>query len=123
MGTYADAYKEASRKEGTKEIGVTYFKFEEVGKHIVGVYVGFNPVPGQYQGQEYNQYLFETDDGPIKFHLGAAADRDYAPLLVIGEIYMVRYDGKQDIGKGQQVNRFHVEHIDKSFLPVPNAGA
>ena len=119
METYADAYKGASRKGGTQEIGVTYHKWEAIGSQIIGMYIGCNPVTGRFAGQEYMQYMFETDNGPIKFHLGAAADRDYGPLLVVGEIYFIRYDGQEAISGGNKVNRFHVEHVDKAFLGTP----
>ena len=115
MAGYAEAYKSASRKGGTTEIGVTYVKWEKVGQSIVGLFIDKNEVPGRFQGQVYNQYLFETDDGPIKFHIGAAADRDIGKIMVPGEIYVIRYDGQESIGNSQRVNRFHVEHIDKAF--------
>lgn len=119
MGDYAKAREAASRKGATEEIGVTYRPWEKEGQELVGVYVTANEVPGQFQGQFYNQYLFETDDGMVKFHLGAAADRDLGPLFVPGEIYYIRYDGEQPIGGGKRVNRFHVEHVPKEFLAKP----
>ncbi|GAI56426.1 unnamed protein product [marine sediment metagenome] len=58
-------------------------------------------------GGEYNQYLFETDEGLVKFALGRSGDGEIGAVLEKGHVYQVEFLGQESISGGRKVNKFN----------------
>ncbi len=111
---YNELYEKAQNEGQTKDLSAEYKEWKNAGDFIVGKFLGCNTVTSRLGSGEYNQYLFETDDGLIKFAMGAVTDSEVAPLMEKGNIYRVEYQGKTKISGGRQVNRFKVGQIQLS---------
>lgn len=107
--SYKELY-ESSRKANTlKSVTPEYFKWKKEGDQVIGAYISYSPVQSRMGDKEYNQYIFETDNGLVKFALGRATDNEITPILARGVVYAVTFRGKEDIAGGRSVNRFEVE--------------
>lgn len=126
-------YNEMGRIARARNLGTdltpTFIDFNKVGGYVVGKYVSHNSVQSTLSEGSYNQYLFETDQGMIKFHLGAATDKEIAPLLKCGHIYLIEFQGKAQIERGRSVNKFKIRELDPTLFtdeylekPVDNEG-
>jgi len=109
--SYKELY-ENSRKTGTnKSVTPEYFKWKKEGDQIIGAFVSCSPVQSRLGDKEYNQYIFETDSGLVKFALGRSADNEITPILGRGVVYAITFKGKEDIAGGRSVNRFEIEEV------------
>ena len=111
MKSYQELYEAAKKSKATKQLTPEYIKWESEGQQIIGAFISFNSVQSRLGGTEYNQYIFETDTGLVKFALGRSADSEFTPQLAKGLVYAVTYMGKEKIAGGRSVNRFSVEEI------------
>jgi len=111
MKTYKQLYEEAKKAKSLRALTPAYHKWEKGDEQIVGAYISQNAVQGSMGGISYNQYIFETDKGRIKFALGRAADGEFGDMFVRGLVYSVTFKGKERISGGRSVNRFEVEEI------------
>ncbi len=111
MKSYRELYVAAKKAKAVKQLTPSYFKWEEKGQVIVGAYISQNAVQSRLGGTEYNQYIFETDEGRVKFALGRAADSEFGEAFAQGVVYAITFEGKDRISGGRQVNRFNVEEI------------
>lgn len=116
MKSYQELYKAAQKDKTLKHLTPGYVKWEKVGQQIIGAYISHNAVQSRLGGAEYNQYIFETDGGLVKFALGKSADSEFTPQLARGVVYAITYQGKERISGGRQVNRFDVAEIGISDL-------
>jgi len=117
---YEKMYQDAEKNKTAEEIVPTFVKFEKVDQYIVGAYIEEIEITSQNTGQTYKQYIFDTDTGRVKFHLGSNADREIGSQFVKGAIYFVQSKGKEDIGHGQSVNKWVVKLVkasDHDFVP------
>jgi len=111
MKSYRELYNRSKKAKTVKSLTPNYVKWEKKGQQIIGAFISFNPVQSRLGGSEYNQYIFETDEGLIKFALGKSADSEFTPQLASGIVYAITYEGKENIAGGRQVNRFNLEEI------------
>ena len=116
MRSYQELYNSSKKAKTVKQLTPVYVKWEKEGQMIIGAFISYNPVQSRLGGTEYNQYIFETDLGLIKFALGRSADSEFTPVLAKGVVYAVTYEGKEKISGGRQVNRFKVEEIGVSDM-------
>ena len=116
MKSYRELYASAKKTKAVKQLTPAYIKWEEEGQLIVGAYINQNAVQSRLGGTEYKQYIFETDDGLIKFALGRAADSEFSEMFGKGVVYAITFEGKEKISGGRQVNRFNVEEIGISDM-------
>ena len=93
-----------------------YFEFKDKGSKIVGKLKGVAAVQSSLSAGTYNQYLMEADAGLTKFHLGAAVDKEVAPMMRVDQIYYIEYLGKVKISGGRSVNKFKVLEIDPALF-------
>jgi hypothetical protein len=115
---YKEIYEKAKNEGQVKELTAQYKEWKQPNDIIVGKFISTNKVQSRLGGSEYNQYLFETDEGLIKFALGAITDHEALPLMKPGGIYAIEYQGKQQIQGGRQVNRFNVTEVDTSDVDL-----
>ena len=109
--TYSKMYDNAQKAKVVKQLTPTYHEWKKEGDKIIGAFITRTEVQSRLGGQSYNQYLFDTDDGLIKFALGRMADSELQDQFVKGGIYAIEYRGKEKIAGGRSVNRFSVEEI------------
>ena len=114
MKSYQELYEQAKKGKATKQLTPEYIKWEKEGQMIVGAYISHNPVQSRLGGTEYNQYIFETDKGLVKFALGRSADSEFTPQIARGVVYAITYLGKDKIAGGRTVNRFSFEEVGVS---------
>uniref|UniRef100_A0A6H1ZTU5 Uncharacterized protein n=1 Tax=viral metagenome TaxID=1070528 RepID=A0A6H1ZTU5_9ZZZZ len=114
MKSYKQLYQEAKKNKALKQLTPKYHQWDKEGDCIIGAYINQNPVTSRLGGQQYNQYIFETDEGLVKFSLGRAADSEFAEMFAKGIVYSIRFEGKEKISGGRTVNRFMVEEIGVS---------
>ena len=105
---YTEEYEKAKKQKETKDLTPEYLTWDKKGDTIVGRYKGRSLVSGKL-GSEYHQYIFDTDAGLVKFHLGAASDADVGAALEKGFCYAVTYLGQIKLEGGRRVNKFSVE--------------
>jgi hypothetical protein len=115
MAEYRKLMEQAVKKGAVKDLTPSFLEWKEKNTKIVGKYVGAVSVKSGLSEGSYNQYLFDTDAGLIKFHLGAATDGEIAGQLVSGHIYVIEYLGKEKLKGGHTVNKFKVIEIDPTL--------
>lgn len=119
---YEKMYQDAEKSKTTEEIVPTFKKFEKVDEYVVGAFIEEIEITSQNTGQTYKQYIFDTNEGRVKFHLGSNGDREIGSQFLKGAVYFVQFKGKEDIGHGQSVNKWNVKLVkarDDNFVPPP----
>lgn len=109
--SYKEAYDKAKKEESLQQITATYKEWNKKGEAVIGEYIHVNQVPGRQANTHYNQYLFQTDDGLIKFSMGGVTDNEAGVMMRMGEVYRVEFQGQEEIRGGQRVNRFLIERL------------
>lgn len=108
---YKEAYEKAKKEKSLEQLTATYKEWKEKGEVVIGEYVHVNQVPGRQPNTQYNQYLFKTDDGLIKFSMGGVTDNEAGVMMRVGEVYRVEFLGQEEIANKQRVNRFLIERL------------
>ena len=103
---YKEQFEAAKKAKVADKINPVFMKFEKEGDTIVGVFLAKSPVGSNKDEGSYNQYLFSTDDGMVKFHLGSVADGEIGAQLEVGTVYAIVYQGKEKISPTRDVNKF-----------------
>lgn len=109
--TYKEQFEAAKAAGRVQGVSPVWTRFEKEGDTVCGQLLGSSEVPSGLGTGSYLQYLMRTDDGLIKFSLGAATDRELAVVLKMGELYRIEFDGQTKIKGGKRVNRFLVDAI------------
>lgn len=110
--SYKKQFQDAKTAKKTRDLSPDYREWKKDGDQIVGRFLAKNSVAGQLAGKNYNQYLFDTDDGLVKFALGSATDNEAGALMGVGGVYAVLYHGKEDLKGGRSINRFEIVEIE-----------
>jgi hypothetical protein len=113
MTNYKQLYETAKKKGTLKQRTPEFIKFEEPGQTVIGEFVSANTVKSSLNDGNYNQYIFQTDDGLVKFSLGAASDAELEAVLIQGCIYGIEFLGNEKISGGRSVNKFNVVEINE----------
>jgi len=106
MKSYAELYEAAQKTKNIRQLTAEYRKFEKKDDFVLGKLVGVSPVQSALGGGEYNQYLFETDEGLAKFALGRSGDGEIGVVFEKGKVYRVTFLGQENISGGRRVNKF-----------------
>jgi len=106
MSTYKEMYDKAVKAKEIRQITATYHAWDKEGEVILGRFIGSSEVESSLGGGTYNQYLLETDEGPVKFALGRSADAEIGAMLKKDRIYRIEYRGQEEISGGRRVNKF-----------------
>ena len=108
---YADQKKAAKTNKTMQTIDVAFTQFKDKGDSILGKFLKRTEVESTREGQTYQQYLFDTDAGKVKFHLGRVADGEAGSLMRIGCVYEIVFQGQEAIGGNRRVNIFNISHL------------
>lgn len=111
METFRGLYDQAKKEKTTRQLTAEYRKFEKKGDSVLGRLVGVLAVQSTMGGGEYNQYLFETDEGLVKFALGRSGDGEIGVVFEKGKVYYIEFLGKEDISGGRRVNKFYCDEV------------
>ena len=109
--SYLQAAQKALKEGKGNNITPTYLTFDENRKVICGRFLNKAPVASSVSDGTYNQYLFDTDDGLVKFHLGSATDNEAGAVMKTGNVYHIEFLVKEDLKVGKTVNKYHIEEI------------
>jgi hypothetical protein len=116
---YKDLKDRAEKAGARKSLTPKFLELRTPGEEIVGRFMGTHEMPPKRGSTTYNQYIFDTDDGPVKFSMGANADKEILPSMVHGGVYCVRFDGAEEIEGGNSVNKWNVSEIKEDVLSDP----
>lgn len=111
MKTYQEMAAEAKKAKTGRSLTPEYLEWKTKGQEMVGVFISKAEIISSTGTGTYNQYLFQTDEGNVKFHLGHAADTEVAEVFKPGVIYSITFQGKEDIGGGKRVNKFDIVEV------------
>jgi hypothetical protein len=108
MTNLKEQFESAKAKKKTRSLSPEWITFDEPGKTVLGRILSWGPVASSLGSGSYNQYLMETDQGMVKFALGAAADRELCCVLHEGDLVCITYEGQVKIKGGKRCNKFDV---------------
>ena len=105
---YLEQLKAAREDKTVRNLVPEFRPWTKKGNQVVGRFISSAPITSRNKEGTYEQYVFDTDDGPVKFALGSASDREIRPSLKAGGVYAITFHGKEDIGGNRSVNKFEV---------------
>jgi len=108
---YVEQLAQAQKEGQARSLSATYVEWKENGSRIVGRLLNKNAVASSLGGGEYYQYLFDTDDGLVKFALGRATDSEAGALMKRGGVYAVTFGGTEKLKGGRRINRFEIIEV------------
>jgi len=112
--SYAKAFEEAKAKGRVNRLTSVPFRWEE-GKSLIGKFVSKSVIKSTNKNlPDFNQYLWETDEGPVTCIMSSAFDAKADTLLAPGRVYCITYRGKIPISKGHTYKVFDVERLMNS---------
>lgn len=111
MQTMKERLEEARKRKGAISLKVEYLKFEKPGDAVLGEFVSKTLIEGKEFDGLYCQYVFNTDAGPVKCHMGGAFDQEYAEMLKPGTLYLIEFTGTDDIGHNRVIKRYNVLEV------------
>jgi len=106
--SYQGLLDDATDKGKLERVSPSFVEFKNSGDSVTGKYLSAGEVVSNLGTGVYNHYTFDTDNGPVKFGLGGATDRDLAGLLKVGGVYHIVYLGKEALAGAKSVNKFEV---------------
>jgi len=111
---FQEMWNEAEAEKKIVDITPQWVPWEAEGQFIIGRFRGSSEVTSSLGEGTYLQYLFDTDDGLVKFSLGRATDNELKTVMVVGHVFQISYLGQDKIKGGRHVNKFKVQTIPGS---------
>jgi len=111
MKTYRQMAEDAAKAKEALQLTPTFVEFKEKGQQIVGAFISRAEIKSSTGKGTYFQYLFDTDDGRVKFHMGSVADSEFGESFTRGVVYLIEFLGKEKIPGGHSVNKWNVLEI------------
>lgn len=108
---YEKEYDEAVKEGRTESVRAQYLTMDTEGDIIVGRFVGIGQVVSSLNDKEYNQYLFDTSDGLVKFPLSSTVDVEAERIFKEGQVYKIEFLGTTKTQKGFTVKDFDIRHV------------
>lgn len=105
---YEEQYRKAQTDKTEETVTPIFKKFREIGEKIIGELLSYSVVESTVGEDKYNQYLFKTDEGLVKFALGAATDKEIVSSFELHGLYCIEFLGQIKITGGRSVNKFKV---------------
>jgi hypothetical protein len=116
---YEALLKAAKGESRLQTLTPRYIEFKQEGAMVVGKLMHIAVVHSTLSNGTYNQYIFETDGGLVKFQMGGATDNEAGAMLVVGGIYAITFQGQDKLKGAKRVNKFDIQRIvDESNLPL-----
>lgn len=112
---YKEQWDEAVKAEQTESVRAKYMTLTEEGETVIGRFLGTGEVISSINDKPYNQYLFDTDEGLVKFPLSSTVDIECSKIFKEGEVYRIEYLGEQKTQKGFKVKDFDIRHVLNPF--------
>ncbi len=113
--TYEEMAAKAEEDGRVKKLTVLFVPWEKEGQSVVGRLVNVSVVKSRKNDGEYNQYVFHTEAGMVKFQCGSFFDHEQGALMAIGGIYKITYMGKEKLPTGNSVNVFETLQIGEGM--------
>jgi len=118
---YQELWLQAEEQKKIEDVTPQWVPWEAEGQFIVGRFRGSSEVTSSLGEGTYQQYLFDTDEGLVKFSLGRATDNELKTVMVIGHVFQITFLGQVKIKGGRHLNQFKVQTIPGSFDPGESA--
>ena len=113
--TYKEMAERADREQSAVVLTPVFKTFGMVGDSILGRYMSAQEVkPSSGEGQPYRDYVFETDEGLVRFHLGAQTDKELSGAMFIGGVYRITYREEVKLAKGRRTKKYDVVQVQAS---------
>lgn len=109
--TYEEMFKKAEKEKALKDLTPIFKEFRKKGEKIIGQFISCSDVDSSTGEGTYKHYLFDTDEGLVKFSLGAATDKEVLGLMGLDDIFVVEFINTIKISGGRSVNKFKVQQI------------
>lgn len=106
--SYKQQFAEMEKANKVQNLTPQFVKWEKKGQELIGEFRSAHPVASSMGEGTYTQYVFDTDEGLVKFSLGGAADKEFANVFRTGGLYKIIYDGQVKISGGRSVNQYRV---------------
>lgn len=111
---YKKMYEEAQKTGAVKDLKPEFFKFEKEGDSIIGRLKSIVHLDSSLTAEGYNHYIFETDEGMIKFPLSGYNDKEIGTQLRKNHVYYIEYKGTVKLEQGRKLKDFHVVEVKDS---------
>lgn len=118
--TYEEMAKKAKEEGRSRALTITFVPWERVGQNIVGRLVTVTNITSRKTEGTYNQYVFHTEKGMVKFQCGNFFDHEQGMLMSVGGVYEITYCGKKKLPQGNEVNQFETVLISDGDRPAEN---
>ena len=109
--SYEDQYNAAKAEGSLTNMTPKYVEFKQKGDALIGSFISRSEVESTTTKKNYYQYMFDTDFGLAKCHLGSATDNEAGQLFNVGGVYRIEFQGKQSLGGGKAVNKYNIDEI------------
>lgn len=121
--SYKEQFDQVTKAKSGRSLSPKYKEFKKDGDQVIGRMLAQNSVTGSVGSGSYKQYLFDTDDGLVKFALGSATDNEAGALMKVTGVYSITFKGKEQLKGGRSINRFDIIEIEVAGdAPVGHPG-
>jgi len=120
IGHYEKMFKDSQGAGRCRRVTPKYVEFTKADDMIIGRLLGLAQIQSSKNEGVYRHYILDSDQGLIKFHLGAATDSELAPVLRKGAVYAFKFEGKEKLSGGRSVNKFDVVELTGEDTPLEN---
>jgi len=111
---YTEQFKAAEKAKTLKKLTPVYKAWDKKGEAVIGKYLDHQEVSSENSEKGYVHFLFEDDQGPIKFSMGMTTAKSVIASMEKGKVYIVRFEGKEKTSSGFEVNTFTVAEIPQA---------
>ena len=108
---YKEAYEAAKKSKTLKDLKPEFKKWEEPGESIIGRFKHRIHITSTMSADGYEHYVFDTDDGVIKFPLSGYNDKEIGSQLIPGHVYYIEYKGKEKLAAGNEMKVFDAQEV------------
>jgi hypothetical protein len=113
VGAYASMLTEATSSGQAKSLTAKFIKWQVKGAKIIGKLLSVSMVKSSKNEGTYNHYIFETDDGRVKFYCGKVFDDEKGIFMMVGGVYCIEYLGSEKLTGGHTVNNYDLIEIEQ----------
>jgi hypothetical protein len=118
--TYKELREKAEKEKSGRVLTPAFVKMEAIGSNVTGKFVssGIVTPPGENQ-TPYLNYLFDTDSGLVRFHLGSQTDKELAGAMLPGGVYSITYREDVKLAKGRHTKKYDVIELAPATVREP----
>lgn len=108
---YKEAYEKSKKSGALKDLKPEFKKWEKEGEFIIGRFKHRIHITSTMSPEGYEHYVFDTDEGVVKFPLSGYNDKEIGSQLVPGHVYYIEYKGKEKLAAGNEMKVFDAQEV------------